>query len=142
MGAPTHAKWIADALPARRLSKDDGEGHWTFVLVDRAAVLFAGSGWRRTMSRMDRGVTHCRWSARHVKDHRETLVKWLTTFLALSAALLLGSMVASWKVCAAEENETELAKEDAEPGGRPHADRPKDAPDWQLRFQLQFLFPK
>jgi len=55
------------------------------------------------------------WSLRRLKDHRETLVKWLTTFLALTAALLLGSMVASWRACAAEENETELAKKTQNP---------------------------
>jgi hypothetical protein len=50
-----------------------------------------------------------------MKDRWEALLRWLISFLALTAALLIGSMVASWRACAAEESETELAKKTQNP---------------------------
>ena len=67
-----------------------------------------------------------------MNDRWEGLTRWLTALLALTVALLIGSMVASWRACAAEENDTELAADLI-------VDRPKDASDGPLRFPLQFL---
>ena len=67
-----------------------------------------------------------------------------TVLAGLIAALVLAGMLHAREAGAAEDD-TELAKKTQNPVADlisvHNAERPKNASDWQLRFQVQFLLP-
>ena len=78
----------------------------------------------------------------------------LAGLLALTATLALSPLLyAAQEARAADESDTDLVKKTQNPVANLisvpfqsnfnfNTDRPKDTANWQLRFQLQFLFPK
>jgi hypothetical protein len=73
---------------------------------------------------------------------RGTIGRALAGLLAQSVALALSPMLyAVHEARAADESETELAKK-TQVAAYYNAGRPKDTADSQLRFPIQFVFPK